>query len=187
MLVGRVDELRNSVLYGWAFNTASTDEHLLIKVNLTGQVIASGVASMVRPDLPDAGIGLGDHAFEIIMPPNVQSFHGLGIVAESRQHGEILLPIATSDDRKLDELFEDYAARYESVLVELKNRIDALAGSTETSGDASDQLPETWDKRLAALENRMEAAEISLMRIDQTLRKWSEEQKRKSGGWFGRR
>jgi hypothetical protein len=173
MLTGRVDELKKGKLYGWAFNTENPAEHLVIRIMLGTQVIASGVANLLRPDLPDAGIGEGDHAFEVMVPANVSSFQGLMIIAQSARAGEIALPIATNDERLLDDLFEAFSARYEDALVKLKEGMVALDAKLDTlqeaKPDSKSELPDDLAKRLVKLESRMDAAEVFLVRIDETL------------------
>jgi hypothetical protein len=183
MLTGRVDELQNGKIYGWAFNEEQPDEHLVVRVMRGPQVIATGVANIVRRDLAEGGLGEGDHAFEIAAPPNVVSFHSLMIVAQSQRHGEIPLPIATTDERRFDELFSMFSERYEEALVAfkaevdgLKARCEALESEGEEPGQAS-ELPEDLAQRLIKLETQIDAAEVFIVRIDETLRKIVEDGK----------
>ena len=184
MLTGRVDDLRNSKIFGWTFNTESPGEHLVVRVMQGPRVIASGVANLLRPDLPDAGIGEGDHAFEIVMPPNIDSFHGLMVIAQSAKDGEIALPIASNDDRRLDDLFDIFSSRYEEALIAMKeeldrvkDRCDSLEGESEAT---TTTLPPDLDHRLAKLETRMEAAEIFFVRIDEMVHKLVDAQRKKT-------
>ena len=179
MLMGRVDELSNSKVYGWAFNDENPGEHLVIRVMHGPRVIASAVANMMRPDLPDAGIGAGDHAFQVVVPPNIESFQGLMIIAQSAKHGEIALPIASNDDRRLDDLFTLFSNRYEDALIAMKAELDALKEDRKGLRNAA-SVPTDLDARLAKLETRMEAAELFFIRIDESVRKLTEAQKQKS-------
>lgn len=180
MLTGRVDEMQHGKIWGWAFNEEQPGEHLLIRVMRGPQVIAGGVANMTRPDLPEAGIGDGDHAFAIDVPPNITSFQGLMIVAQSQKAGEIALPIATNDERRFDEMFAVFADRYEDALMKFKTEVDDVKTrclALETAAPAAPhrlsavQLPDDLAERLARLESRMEAAEVFFVRIDETVRK----------------
>lgn len=184
MLMGRVDELNNSKVYGWAFNSESPTEHLVIRIMQGPRVIASGVANVTRPDLPDAGIGEGDHAFEIPVPPNIESFVGLMVIAQSQKEGEIALPIASNDDRRLDDLFMAFSQQYEDALVAMKEELDTLRERVGATGKASarvaGELPTDLDERLTKLESRMEAAEIFFVRIDEAVHKLVEMQKKKT-------
>jgi hypothetical protein len=183
MLTGRVDEFQNGKIYGWAFNEDQPDEHLLVRVMRGPQVIATGVANIVRRDLAEGGMGEGDHAFEIAAPPNVVSFHSLMIVAQSQRHGEIPLPIATTDERRFDEMFSLFSERYEEALVTFKEEFDALKQrcdvleSEDSKPASSGGLPEDLTQRLVSLETRLDAAEVFILRIDETLRKIVEDGK----------
>ncbi len=180
MLSGRVDEMQHGKIFGWAFNDEQPSEHLVIRVMRGAQVIASGVANITRPDLPDAGVGDGDHAFKIDIPPNITSFQGLMIIAQSQKAGEIALPIATNDERRFDEMFSVFADRYEQALIKFKAEVDDVkarclaietTGSTSPKRSAAVELPDDLAQRLTRLESRMEAAEVFFIRIDETIRK----------------
>ncbi|WP_137157288.1 hypothetical protein [Rhizobium sp. FKL33] len=189
MLTGRVDELKNNKIYGWAYNSEKPGEHLVIRIMQGPQVIASGVANLMRPDLPEAGIGEGDHAFEVLVPQNITSFHGLMIIAQSVREGEIALPIATNDDRRLDDLFEVFSERYEAALFALKEEIDRIhemqraTAETPTAGIRDDAI----EMRIAKLEKRIEASEVFVMRIDSQMRALLEASKKQkqSKRFFG--
>lgn len=183
MLTGRVDELKNGKIYGWAFNEGQPDEHLVIRVMQGPQVIASGVANLMRRDLPEAGIGNGDHAFEIPLPPNIVSFQGLMIVAQSVKSGEVPLPIATNEDRRLDDLFSIFASQYEEALIRFKEEIDAVKDrveelATDAPGRGRSDIPDDLNQRLVKLEQRMDASEVFFVRIDEMVRQLVDEKKK---------
>lgn len=186
MLTGRVDDFQNGKIFGWAFNSDNTDEHLLIRISFGSQVVASGVANLVRPDLPDAGVGKGDHAFEILMPPHIVSLKGLVAMAQSSRHGDAVLPIASNDERHMDDLFQVFSDRYDDALHMLKAEIDKVRTEFEAARETeTPPLPQAIESRLVALESRMEASEIFLMRIDELLRKQSMVlERQKTKGWF---
>ena len=176
MLMGRVDELSNNKVYGWAFNDENPAEHMVIRIMHGPRVIASSVANIMRPDLPDAGVGAGDHAFEVVVPPNIESFHGLMIIAQSARDGEIALPIASNDDRRLDDLFALFSKQYEDALIAMKAELDTLKEDRRAPKNIA-AAPTDLDARLAQLETRMEAAELFFIRIDESVRKLTEAQK----------
>jgi hypothetical protein len=181
MLTGRVDELKNNKIYGWAFNAENPGEHLVIRIMQGPRVIASGVANVMRIDLPDAGVGDGDHAFEIPTPTNISSFQGLMVIAQSVRDGEIALPIASNDDRRLDELFDIFSERYESALIALKEGIDTVADrceALEKPRGAMEDLPADLAARLAKMEERMEATEVFLLRMDEQIRQLTDKNKK---------
>ena len=134
--------------------------------------IDSVVSIMKRLDLPEAGIGDGDHAFEILVPHNITSFHGLMIIAQSVREGEIALPIATNDDRRIDDLFHIFSERYEAALFGLKDEIDSIREIQKSAIEppATVAVDGKIVARLAKLEKRIEESEIFLMRIDAQLK-----------------
>jgi hypothetical protein len=181
MLTGRVDEMKNGKIFGWAFNAEQPGEHLLIRVMRGAQVVAGGVANITRRDLPEAGVGDGDHAFAIEVPPNITSFQGLMIVAQSQKAGEIPLPIATNDERRFDDMFSVFADRYEDALVAfkeeivtLRQRCEALETAQQSKPGHPVELPGDLSQRLSGLEARLEAAEVFFVRIDEAVRKLME-------------
>jgi hypothetical protein len=170
MIVGRVDEMRNGKVYGWAFNSDNPDEHLEIRVGRSGALLASGRADKLRADLPEAGIGKGDHAFEIALPANISSFHGIILVARSQRSGEIALPIATNDERRVDDLFQIFSRRYDEILVALKADIDSVKGA-EGQPSPNSASPPDIEHRLSQLEKRMDDFEVFIVRLDEIAKK----------------
>jgi hypothetical protein len=167
VIVGRVDEMTNGKVYGWAFNSDSPDEHLEVRVHRGVEVIASGQANLMRIDLPGTGVGKGDHAFEIVLPANITSFHGIMIVAKSASAGEAPLTIAANDERRVDDLFQVFAQRYDEVLIALRAEIDRLNGAGGLKRDPElDAIPE-FDRRLSDLEKRIEELEVFILRLEE--------------------
>lgn len=190
MLTGRVDNFANAHLTGWAFNKEAPGEHLIIRVNFGTQIVATGVANILRPDLPKSGIGAGDHAFRIELPANITSMNGLMVIAQSQKHGEIALPIATNDDRTLDALFNSFTKRYDSSLILLKREMDSLKERLEERGSPgghveTPDLPDDLAQRLIRLENRMESAEVFFVRIDEMMRQLVDEKKKRKKRFLG--
>lgn len=189
MLIGRVDDLTNFTLTGWAYNKEAPGEHLIIRVNYGTQIVATGVANILRPDLPKSGIGAGDHAFKIDLPPNITSITGLMVIAQSQKHGEIALPIATNDERTVDALFNAFAKRYDSALVLLKQEMDGLKEKVEERGSPGElgemSIPNDLAERLVRLENRMESAEVFFVRIDEMMRQLVAEKKNRRKRFLG--
>lgn len=167
MIVGRVDGMRNGKVYGWAFNSDEPDEHLEIKVSRGGAIIATGVADNLRKDLPDAGIGKGDHAFDIALAPDTSSFHGVMVVARSAKVGEALLPNATNDDRRIDDLFRIFSRRYDEALVTFKAQIDGLKTVDRHTRIPKSELPPDLERRLSQLEKRIDDIEVFIIRLDE--------------------
>jgi hypothetical protein len=167
MIVGRVDGMRNGKVYGWAFNSDEPDEHLEIKVSRGGVVIATSLANILRKDLPDAGIGNGDHAFDIALSPDTSSFHGVMVMAHSTKAGEALLSNATNDDRRMDDLFQIFSRRYDEALVAFKAEIDGLKKADSHPRIPKSELPPDLGRRLSQLEKRMDDIEVFVVRLDE--------------------
>jgi hypothetical protein len=188
MLIGRVDNFANSNLTGWAFNKEAPGEHLIIRVNYGAQIVATGIANILRPDLPKSGIGAGDHAFKIELPSNIVSVNGLMVIAQSQKHGEIALPIATNDERTLDALFNTFAKRYDNAFILLKEQVDGLKeridDHPDTTGGPS-EVPDDLVQRLIKLESRMESAEVFFVRIDEMMRQLVDDKKKRRKRFLG--
>jgi hypothetical protein len=167
MIVGRVDGMNNGKVYGWAFNADSPDEHIEIKVSRGSAVLASGRADRFRKDLPEAGIGKGDHAFEIVLPPGISSVRGILAVACSATAGDAALPVATNDDRRVDDLFQIFSRRYDEVLVAFKAELDDLRRAGQPSPGRNAELPPELVGRLFRLERRMDDIEVFVVRLDE--------------------
>jgi hypothetical protein len=168
MISGRVDEMRNGKVHGWAFNTDDRSERLQIQIMRDNEVVASGIADAFREDLPYAGVGDGKHAFGIPVPPTFASFVGLSIIARTASHGQIELAIANNDERKIDSLFADVTRRYDTLLLDLKRQVDGVREGVniEWRDDVED--------RLTRIEKRLEDFEVFIMRIDEMTRKLQE-------------
>lgn len=186
MLTGRVDDYKNSHLSGWAYNKEAPGEHLVIRVNFGTQIIATGVANILRPDLPEAGIGAGDHAFRIELPSNITSVNGLMVIAQSQKHGEVPLAIATNDDKTLDALFTAFTERYDKALIRLKHEVDSLKVHAADSHDMRQtELPGDLSERLMKLETRLDSAEVFFVRIDEMMRQLVDEKKKRRKRFLG--
>ena len=94
-IVGFVDFVSPRRVSGWAFHVEAPDEHLLIEVALDSIPIGQSVANLLREDLAKAGIGGGDHAFEMTLEATVtrKSWQRLVVVAVSNAAGTVELPI----------------------------------------------------------------------------------------------
>ena len=165
MILGRADEIRNGKALGWAYDSDVPGAHLSISIRRGRDIIATGISNVFREDLPAAGVGNGDHAFEIPLPPNITSFQGLVITAGSEQSGEAVLAVATNDERHLDDLFQIFSARYDKALNELKRDIDGFQ-QDERSLDVLDEM----GSQLKRLEKRMQELEVFIVRLDETSR-----------------
>jgi len=62
---GFVEFLAEHQVGGWAFDAAHPNRHLLVTAYFDGEQIGAAIASLPRADLRLAGIGAGDHGFEL--------------------------------------------------------------------------------------------------------------------------
>ncbi|MFV3074454.1 glycosyltransferase family 2 protein [Niveispirillum fermenti] len=65
---GHVDNVLGTVIQGWCWRPSAPDSHPVVTASIDGRVVASCRADLTRGDLVNAGIGEGDHAFNLRMP-----------------------------------------------------------------------------------------------------------------------
>lgn len=65
---GNVDNVLGAVIRGWCWHPGDPGTHVAVQAVVDGEVVASTMADQVRGDLINAGIGAGDHAFNLRMP-----------------------------------------------------------------------------------------------------------------------
>ncbi len=76
-VLGFLDRYEKGVVSGWAHDPKRPAMRLLIEILVDGEKVAEGEASRHRPDLEQAGMGDGRHAFDIPLPDSA---------LDSRQH-----------------------------------------------------------------------------------------------------
>jgi SAM-dependent methyltransferase len=88
-IVGVVDFVSSREIRGWAFHEEAPDEHLTIEVALSPTPIGQTVANIPREDLAPAGLGAGDHAFEVVIdtPITAETWRRMVVVAISENGG----------------------------------------------------------------------------------------------------
>ena len=64
-IAGNVEGFENGRLSGWVHDAAAAGQRLELVVHADGVPVGHGVADLFRPDLKEAGIGDGQHAFAI--------------------------------------------------------------------------------------------------------------------------
>ena len=62
---GYIDQIRNNVVSGWAFDSERPNESLTIEVFVGNAPAIAGAADIYREDLLKSGVGNGRHGFEI--------------------------------------------------------------------------------------------------------------------------
>jgi hypothetical protein len=66
-VLGFVEFLSEHRLAGWTFDPENPERHLQVTATLDGQPIGTAIAAIARPDLRTAGVGDGDHGFEMAL------------------------------------------------------------------------------------------------------------------------
>jgi hypothetical protein len=64
-LQGSVDLRTSTRIFGWVRDTARPGERVHVAARTKNEILAIGIADIHRPDLKEAGIGDGRHAFEL--------------------------------------------------------------------------------------------------------------------------
>ncbi len=70
-IVGHLDESRPGIVRGWVWLPRQPDDHLLVDVFVADQFAGQCMANLYRPDLEEAGIGDGRHAFQLNLTPDL--------------------------------------------------------------------------------------------------------------------
>ncbi len=65
---GNLDMLRGGIAHGWVWNKCKPDQHVPIELWVDDRLVGLGAANQVRPDLLEAEVGRGDHAFSMELP-----------------------------------------------------------------------------------------------------------------------
>ena len=85
-LTGHIDQADRFSLTGWAMDPARPDEPVALELVLDGTVVGSFAADRHRPDLEQAGLGDGRHAFQVQIPGGLS------------QHAERVLELRRAGD-----------------------------------------------------------------------------------------
>lgn len=177
---GAVDNVGAEKIYGWAWHPGHPEERLRIEARLRDQVAVGARADFARADLPQAGIGDGNHAFELRLTPECLARRSeLAIVAIAADGSEAKLPfrirrtpaMAAAEARRD---LETLAAGQRELREEMRAAIVSLARGTRVAdgGAAALQVANVQ----ARLEDRLGTLEIWLTRLDQRLASLAEAQ-----------
>jgi hypothetical protein len=71
-VVGYIDAFAAGRIYGWAWDPERPAAKIAIRFAVGGEPVAAVIANVAREDLRDSRIGDGAHAFEAVLPENVQ-------------------------------------------------------------------------------------------------------------------
>jgi hypothetical protein len=86
---GVVDNATPDRLYGWAADFGDLARRVTVQLRLAGETVAETLAEGTRPDLAEAGIGDGRHAFELPLRAEyrdrLQELSIIGLGADGRE------------------------------------------------------------------------------------------------------
>lgn len=72
-IVGHIDAVAGGVVYGWVWDKAHPETHVVVHVLAGDRELGTVVADRARPDLKKNAIGGGAHAFEFTLPDDARS------------------------------------------------------------------------------------------------------------------
>ncbi|MGG5811734.1 hypothetical protein [Falsiroseomonas sp. CW058] len=180
-LVGAVDNVGAEKIYGWAWHPGRPAERLRIEARLGAEVAVAARADFARPDLPGAGVGDGNHAFELkLTPACIARKAELAIVAIAGDGSELKLPfrvkrtpaIAAAESRRE---VEQLAAAQREMREEMRAAIAGLARAPR-GGEAGMAAAMQVATTQAKLEERLGTLDLWLTRLDARLAALAEAQ-----------
>jgi len=106
---GRVEQVRNGIVDGWAWHPSAAAERVQLRVLLDDEDVGEAIAELPRPSLAAAGIGDGEHAFRFVLPAAIATpgQHTLRVQANGTA-----LPAAGGFVVRADDGDPWYAARF---------------------------------------------------------------------------
>lgn len=178
MILGRVDKIHSHAIFGWAMDDQRPEEHVAIEVVVNDVVVAQGTADKLRADLKSAGFGEGDHAFEIEIPADLKASDFLVQARSSLVTSP--LEVADAEEHKFSELYDILVARYDTLFANMVQRSQTYERLfNESLNKTFDARRREVDEKLANFNDRLETAEVSLLRIDEMVRRLVQESARK--------
>jgi hypothetical protein len=178
-LEGRLDAIAGGKVYGWARDRSRPDASLAVELRLDGQPVGEGSADRPRADL-EAG-GLGAHAFEIetALPDDTPLERLSALVTVPGTGESLVLQAPSSGERAVDAAIAPHMAQLAQRLDQLRRDQRRLAqAQLQAVGELRGSLAQPTEApaeliRLAegqkVLGERLEALELCLVRIDQSL------------------
>lgn len=102
MTEGFVEYLAEHRLRGWAFDKADPNRHLPVTVFVDGTLLGTVMASQPREDLRVAGLGRGDHGFNVAFrPPLPPALLDRITVWAGEPNARVALPLLPDSNRSL--------------------------------------------------------------------------------------
>jgi len=167
---GLVDNATPDRLYGWAWNANGPGERLAIEARLGATTVFAAVADLARPDLAQAGIGDGCHAFEIPLEAEwVRRRSELAIVARAADGTETSVPVrirrppGETPERDMQRAVEAVVAGQRRLHEDLRGIAARVPGAGER--EALTALLQSHHD----LQDRLETLTLWLTRLDERL------------------
>ncbi|MFC7474069.1 hypothetical protein ACFQS7_06885 [Dankookia sp. GCM10030260] len=159
---GVIDNATPDRLYGWAWDFGHPAQRVRVALRIAGETLAEARADGARPDLAEAGIGDGCHAFELPLRPEWRDrLANLAVVAFGGDGREY--PIAVRLPRQPPPTGNPLQRTMEGVIAEqhdLRRELVALRQRSEQPGEAT---------AIEALQTRVQHLELWLTRLDARL------------------
>jgi hypothetical protein len=192
---GAVDNVGAKKIYGWAWYPDRPEERLTIEVRLGKEVMLTSTADFARTDLPQAGIGDGNHAFEIELTPEcVARRNEMTVIARASDGSEASLAFrvrrtpeitAAATQRNLEQLAaaqKDLREEMRAALAQVARGASTGRGA-ETAASAAAQVAATQ----ARLEEKLATLDLWLTRLDLRLSELAEAGQAGGRGGTGKR
>jgi len=113
---------------GWLTDLTLPFEVPFVEIVLDGKVIAEGKANLFRQDLLDAGVGVGHHGFEIVLPESLFDGQERQVSARSKRYAQFLQGSPRSVNTRLVSASD---ALNVSDLVALEKRLGQLEAAVQ--------------------------------------------------------
>jgi Glycosyl transferases group 1 len=125
---GHIDVVTRGRIEGWAFDPANPDVPLALVIFNNGEVLARVLANRFRPDLEEAGLGSGRHAFGYTIPGGLAPTrrHVLQVIGEADGCEMMTSPVVIEPAGALDADLENSLSRVIGGLASSEEREGAL-------------------------------------------------------------
>lgn len=164
---GVIDNATPDRLYGWAWDFGHPSHRVRVALRIAGEILAEARADGARPDLAEAGIGDGCHAFELPLRPEWRSrLAELSVVAFGRDGHEY--PIAIRLPRQPAPAGNPLQRTMDSVIAEQRNLRRELLALRDQAGQQAGP-PAAEASAIEALQARVQHMELWLTRLDARL------------------
>ena len=179
-VIGYVDVITAGRVYGWAWDPERPQARIAIRFEAGGETVAAVMADLPREDLKDSRIGDGAHAFEAVLPENIEptQMRILAVCPESSETVELApraaAPAASANGTEdIREVVQTLCRSHHAIHANLRSvavsieEIRREAANEKTASKASEQ---SAVKERGSLASRLESMESAMLRVDGLLR-----------------